>query len=295
MANYSLLSKIIKANSINIIHCQNRIPALYASIYCFFHKRVQYVWANHKIPIPSDFLHRFTTKYGKCAIASCLESQQLLTEKLKVPKQNVKTVLLGCDIYTFKNTSKSEQDSLKKNLGIKQNEKVLFLYGRLTKSKGHLFLIDALKNVKTNQSYKIIFPGEGSQDYITAIKEAAKDVGLLDRIIMPGFVKGRDFLSISDLMLLPSEYEGFPIACIEAFVMGTPVIRTKTGGYEDTKQYCFGVDYGDTIGLTNLLQDFFDGKTKFKERALYAQRNKEEFGVDRMVSKYLAIYERALS
>lgn len=67
--NYVFIKKLVNKNNIQLIHAQNRIPALYASIYCFFNKKVKYIWSNHLVPIPHSFIHRITTKYGECAVA----------------------------------------------------------------------------------------------------------------------------------------------------------------------------------------------------------------------------------
>lgn len=291
---YLKLSKLIKENNIDIIHCQNRIPALFASIYCFFNKSTKYVWANHQVPIPSDIFHRLTTKYGECAIAGSLDGKKMLLTQFKIPEGKVKLVNLGCDINNFEKISKIEQNQLKENLGIEKNEKVLFLYGRLAESKGHIFFLDALSKVKTNVPYKIIFPGDKNDNYKKTIMNKAKEYGIKDKIIFPGFIEGKKYLSISDLMVLPSKYEGYPISVIESFSIGVPVIRTKVGGYEDTKEYCFGVDFGDVDEFSKLIQDFFDNGDKYRFVANKALENKYIFSEDRMINDYINIYKEIL-
>lgn len=51
-----------------------------------------------------------------------------------------------------------------------------------------------------------------------------------------------EILNISDAMVFPSEEEGQPIVVSKAFLMKVPVIRTKTGGYEETEDYCIGIN-----------------------------------------------------
>ena len=116
----------------------------------------------------------------------------------------------------------------------------------------------------------------------------------MDKIIFPGFIDGREWLSITDLMVLPSKTEGFPQACVEAFAMGIPVIRTKTGGYEDTKDMCFGVEYGDVESLSSLLMDFFERTSIFSEKASYAKGHAFRYSIEQMVNDYYKIYEEAL-
>lgn len=114
---------------------------------------------------------------------------------------------------------------------------------------------------------------------------------LEDNIVFPGYINGRDYLSISDLMVLPSINEGFPLSCVEAYSMGVPVIRTKTGGYDDTQDMCFGVDYGDVDALSTLLNAFMSGDDKFRNMALCAKENVKRLSLENMAEEYYAVYE----
>jgi glycosyltransferase involved in cell wall biosynthesis len=73
-------------------------------------------------------------------------------------------------------------------------------------------------------------------------------------------------------MVLPSKNEGFSISCIEAFALRVPVIRTKTGGYTDMKDYCIGVNYGDINELRDAIVQVITNKqqtAKMVDRAYY--------------------------
>ena len=66
---YQQIKELVRKYNVDIIHAQNRIPALYAAAYCMLHPRVKYIWSNHLVPLPSSFLYRLTTRYGKFAVA----------------------------------------------------------------------------------------------------------------------------------------------------------------------------------------------------------------------------------
>ena len=291
---YMQIKKLVNDNKIDLIHAQNRIPSLYASVICMFNKKVKYVWANHQVPIPYDFFHRITTKYGERAITGSIDGYKLLTEKLRIPKEKVSIVNLGVDTSKFVPVSINEQNALKQKYQIKDNEKVILLYGRLTEHKGHFFLLESLAKLNSIENIKLILPGEGNEEYKNSIIEYAKKIGFEDKIIFPGFVNGREILSIADLMVLPSKQEGFPISCIEAYCMGIPVIRTKSGGYEDTKEFCTGVEYENTDELSTELQLFIEGDNKFSLKVKKALDCKERFSTSRMIDQYISIYNDIL-
>jgi glycosyltransferase involved in cell wall biosynthesis len=56
-------------------------------------------------------------------------------------------------------------------------------------------------------------------------------LGLSSRVLMPGFrPDGRRLLSAMDLFLMTSEFEGLPIAMLEAMTLGKPIVATRAGG-----------------------------------------------------------------
>ncbi len=105
--NYSQIKSIIEKNNIQIIHCQNRIPALYASYYCKFHKKVKYIWANHLVPLGGGMISKMMTHYGSAAVAESIDGKEMLVSTFNVPSDKVEVINLGTDIDKL--TTVSEQ------------------------------------------------------------------------------------------------------------------------------------------------------------------------------------------
>lgn len=291
---YRQIKQIVKEQKIDIIHAQNRIPALYASVYCFFHRKVKYIWSNHLVPIPCSFLYRMTTRYGKYAVAEGIDGRNFLVNKFKIPESKVKIVNLGSHLEEFQKTSEEQQRELKKSLNIDESQKVLLLYGRLMPVKGHLFLLEAISALPQERqaALRVIFPGE-NEEYKKEIDEFAKKLGIEKMLIYPGYIKGQEYLSIADLMVLPSRQEGFGIVNVESFAMGVPVIRTKTAGYLDMEDCCFGVEYGDTATLAEYISYLWEEPEKLQNMAETAAKNVDRFSVEKMTEQYRAIYQES--
>lgn len=167
------------------------------------------------------------------------------------------------------------------------------LYGRLEPIKGHDFLLDSMSSF-SDKAFRLVFPGENIE-YKKHIIERAREIGIENKLIFPGYIDGSEWLSITDLMVLPSKKEGFGIVNVESFVMGVPVIRTKTGGYEDMKDLCFGIDYGDVQGLEILLKKFFNNSEEFEDKRKYARDNCQRFSLKAYTEGYYSIYKKALN
>ena len=99
-------------------------------------------------------------------------------------------------------------------------------------SKGIKMLIDSFCSAFNEQEgVELLILGDG-KDY-DAMVQLVKDKGRERQISMPGRVgrqKVRDYLCSSDVFVLPSKYETFGIAYIEALACGLPVITQKNGG-----------------------------------------------------------------
>lgn len=289
------IQRIVKAEKIDVIHAQNRLPAIYASAVCFFNKNINYIWSNHLVPIPHDFLHRITTRYGKFAVAEGIAGKEFLIDKVKIPERKVKVVNLGSDISSLSKTSISEQEKLKKQWNIRSGDKVILLYGRLDPVKGHSFLLKAvslLENEKKRQ-IKIIFPGQG-EEYKTRLIRFAEKLALKETLIFPGYIDGKEYLSIADLMVLPSKQEGFGIVNVESFAMGVPVIRTKTAGWLDMKDCCLGLEYGDIKSLVKYINYLWDSPQILEEQAKRAANNVSRFSIEKMTDEYRKIYAASM-
>lgn len=283
------LKEIIKGESIDIVHCHYRIPALYMKILSYF-LDVKFIWTNHLVPIPYDFFHRKTTFYGEKAIAISLESLELLISKLKIPEKDVRLMYHGINLDEFRNTM--ENRNYKKTFGIDDQSKVVVLLGRLEAVKGHKFLVDAVKEM---ENIVLLFTGEGKEEYKKELETYIVESGLEGKVIFTGFVKANEILSIADVMVLPSQREGFPISVLESFAMKVPVVRTKTAGYEDVKDLCIGVDYGNANMLKLAIEEALDREKiqPMVERAY--QKVQNEWNVVQMTKNYIKLYKECIN
>ncbi|MFA4991126.1 MAG: glycosyltransferase [Candidatus Omnitrophota bacterium] len=109
-------------------------------------------------------------------------------------------------------------------------EFVFIVTGSLKAGKGHDCLIDALKDVKSlGHDFRCFFAGGGPFEERLRVK--CGRLGLDKEIIFLGNVGNiADYLSASDVFVLPSFSEGFSLALMEAMLFGLPCIVTDVGG-----------------------------------------------------------------
>ena len=168
----------------------------------------------------------------------------------------------------------------------------LLIIGRLVEQKGHITALHALSQLKQyDWTLDIVGDGESRQ----SIKRMVTALELQDRVTMyPATSNTAKVYSKSDVVLVPSHWEGLGIVVMEAMAAGRLVVGTKTGGIPemiDHKKNGVLVDPKSAQSLVKGLAWCFD---HIKACAVLAKvaRGKatHEFGVDEMTVAYEKIY-----
>lgn len=110
---------------------------------------------------------------------------------------------------------------------------VVFM-GRLEEEKGVSTLLDAFTLVRTLcPNVRLRLAGEGE---LARYREQAIRLGIIDAVSFLGWVDGQaksDLISSAKVLVLPSQYEGLPMAVLEAMSFGVPCVATSVGGMPD--------------------------------------------------------------
>ncbi len=100
--------------------------------------------------------------------------------------------------------------------------------GRFSAQKNHIFLIGVFKELmKMNVNARLLLIGDG--ELRDEIKKKTEEYGIRDKVIFAG--KRSDvpaILSVMDMLLFPSLYEGMPNVVIEAQAAGLPCVISDT-------------------------------------------------------------------
>ncbi|MFW0884007.1 glycosyltransferase family 4 protein [Candidatus Acidulodesulfobacterium sp. H_13] len=125
---------------------------------------------------------------------------------------------------------KSETESVRHELGIKPDEKIISLIGRLSKEKGHEVFIKAAELIiKTRKDLKFVIIGEG--ELHSLIADSIDIKGLRDYFIIVGFKKDiKRYIFASDLIIVPSSIEGMGSIIVEACALKKAVVASNVGG-----------------------------------------------------------------
>jgi 1,4-alpha-glucan branching enzyme len=120
----------------------------------------------------------------------------------------------------------------RQSLGIGEDEKLILTIGRLEKTKGFQYLIEALPQILEKAgSVKLLIAGPES-NYGTELARLARMIGVEKRVIFYGAIDGEQklkALAAADIVVIPSIYEGFSVFLLESLAAGKPLVATRTG------------------------------------------------------------------
>lgn len=149
------------------------------------------------------------------------EVKKIITTQLHLDKR-IEIVRLGIDTNKF--IPPEDKRWAKKRVGIPPESTVIGYYGRISREKSLLTLLEAYKKVrKKHPNCKLLVVGDGVPDIITKLDEQ-------DGVILTGSVNnGEHYLQAMDIYVLPSLTETTSFTTLEAMSCGLPVISTKVG------------------------------------------------------------------
>lgn len=145
------------------------------------------------------------------------------------------------DSAHFHPVAPNERAAARAAFGIRDDEYVMVSVGNCSAVKNHTALIEALARC-TDFSWRYLHvgleePGEPE-------RALADKLGIADRILFIGAVADvRPILHAADLYVMPSHFEGFSIATLEAFAVGLPALLADVPGLADIRQYLGDVSY----------------------------------------------------
>lgn len=156
--------------------------------------------------------------------------------------------------------------------------------------------MEIANHFKNDDSLYFVMAGNGNLYHETL--EQIKRYGLESKVYLPGFVDTRDYLKISNLLILPSEIDGRPNAVLESLSMAVPVIASSVGGLPKIikdEYNGFLCASGDIESFVNCIQKVLANE----ELYLSMRKNARNYAVQYLdiniaQNKYISLFEKLL-
>ncbi|TVP45506.1 MAG: glycosyltransferase family 1 protein [Halomonas sp.] len=189
----------------------------YAAIFSLLVPSIKVVYTHHNIRLgASRYIYKLLDMKVLRYVGICYACKKMLES---VSRRRVVRIDNGVDVERLlPKESHSNHD----------NSLVVVSVGRLSEQKNLSLLIDALALVSVH-NFTLKIAGEGPQR--DSLEAQVESLGLSSNVEFLGNVQGINALLYSaDIFVMSSEWEGLPIAQIEATLTGLPVVVTNVGG-----------------------------------------------------------------
>ncbi len=172
-------------------------------------------------------MRRIFPCWGKRVIAISQQVKEHLIEDFKLEAEKIVVINNGIDIAKFE--TRNPKSETRKEFGL-NDAPVIGIVARLSDVKGHIYLIDAMKNVLDNfPSAQLLIVGEGKMK--DELVKRIEKIGITKNVFfIPEVSETKDALSVMDIFVMPSLKEGLGLSLMEAMASGLPVIGSDVGG-----------------------------------------------------------------
>lgn len=183
-------------------------------------------------------------------------------------------------------------------LGLPPQAQVVLTVGRLTPQKDPYLLLNNIGPIVA-QNDKTHFVWAGSGPLHGELRDHLNWHGLTKQVHLLGWRDDvADLLQAADIFVLPSRFEGLPLAVLEAMSVGLPVVGTRVAGTVECVQDGITgrlVEVGDGPGLATAICEVLEQPMLAAQwGAAGRSRFEKEFSASRMAQDTIHIFEELL-
>jgi glycosyltransferase involved in cell wall biosynthesis len=207
-----------------------------------------------------------------------------------VPRSKVDVVQNGIDVDMF--ADGQSPAAVRLPMGIPAGALVIGTVGRLVEVKQQNRLIEAYAALRSRGRHAntwLLIVGDGPERQ--NLEKLACELGVADRTVFTGYCpKPQKLLRAMDLFALTSRHEGLPLALLEAWASGLPVVSTSVGAIPQTVIHGInGMLYrsGDQRALVQTLDMLLESPWLMSQLARRGQeRARLRYSLTRMADEY---------
>ena len=288
--------KIIRENNIGLVYVNcavgfSRIVAMAA-----YDLNIPVIWHIREPPESSR------VKKNKKWIKKTASQVVAVSEELKQTFSHLApTVKIdnGVDLERFH--KQLDGAAFRRTQGLRDDDFVFGIVGSIEARKNSkMFVEAAIELTKHNINLRFIIAGSGKKDYVQSIKQMVSEAAMEKHFTFTGSLWDVPALMASlNVLVMPSQWEGFPRVIVESMAVGTPAIAADVGDVS----YILDNDINGCIMATLSLQELLDkmqyaidypGKFRAMGEAA-AKKAHERFSQQRHVSLMQNLFDATAS
>ncbi|MEE6185765.1 N-acetyl-alpha-D-glucosaminyl L-malate synthase [Mycovorax composti] len=297
----STMVNVIKTNNLDLLHVHYAIPHASAA----FMAKMILQQEGKDIPVITTLHGTDITLVGKDkmfapVVSFSINQSDVITavsENLKEEtyatfdiQKEIEVVYNFVDVERF---NRKPLDAFKKVLA-PNGERVILHASNFRQVKRIADVVQVFNEIQKQIPAKLLFVGDGPERQNA--EEQGRALGIFDKMIFVGKQEQiEDVFAIADLFLLPSEYESFGLAALEAMASKVPVVSTNAGGLKEVNidgVSGYTAEIGDIETMSARALDILRDEATlqgFRERAFH---HAQQYHISNIIPQYEAIYRR---
>lgn len=283
MKGVKMLHRIIKDYNNVVFHCHQFHSGLLAMIYNLKYKSIPITYTMHTNKVTSKgrrLLLFFTKLLRKKDIIFSKNSKKWYLKNSVVIPNGVDFNSFHSDDERFYQTSKP----------------FVFLFlGRLSTPKNPLALVEITNNLKSKNVHNFVIHVVGDGTMRKKLERSIAENGLETHFKLFGFKNNiNEALNQAHCLILPSLWEGMPVAIIEAAASKLPVIATPVGSIPDFLNQSNAI-VCEITSFPEQMTSVINNYNSAKEKAQILHKEiKSIFNIDSVYLEHLKIYQSTL-
>lgn len=210
-----------------------------------------------------------------------------------------KVVVIPNGVDTSLYGALKQRDGIRHALGIPSDARVIGTVGRLNEVKRQDLMVRAFARVRAQHANAwLLLVGDGPER--SRLEHLANELGVFSRTLFTGYQsRTENFLSAMDVFALSSRHEGLPLALLEAWAAGLPVVASAVGGIPRVVEHGrtgLLFDNGDEAALADALARLLDQRQLAMELGTAGKATVlSQYSLQRMAEGYEQEYLSALA
>lgn len=237
----------------------------------------------------------FSSRRLKFVVANSNRVKDEIIRHYKLPEEKICVIYNGVTLDRFMPSERGKLRNIYRNkFGVSPDTVLLLFIGSGFERKGLLSLLKALRILRFKSSgIKLLVVGKGD---INRYSKIARELEIGSDIIFTGPVSDTiGYYYAGDVFVLPTIYEPFSNACLEAMAASLPVITSRVNGISEILSE--GID-GSIIETPLEPEEIarkvlpFLNKAAREAAGMAARKTVENYTIEKTVSEYIALMNK---